>query len=360
MRSDTSSQSSVTPSFMSPPFPPASTFRFPLSASGETPFKVRVPADKRRQQLHGDKRRRETLRDKNSNIDQLQEEVKFLNETNNKLEDDNMSLVIENCDLKKKVENLESDKKDQYTWVKMMWKYNSQDTKSEIETALQAAKEEFPKGVIKGLRDNAGINFSNQQTVSHQIRISGDLHQKIIDFANNNSFEVPDKKQAKKNVRYMRHLKVVLHQQFLMENPQQDCHYTTFCSHFPSNIVKPGINSHGSCLCEDCENFSLKLEALKRAKLVTEVNLDDIIRSNRSGDSQPEEKFLETISDIKKSDKKDSVISYFVWEDDKQEVRGENGITTTKKMTRKNYQVTVSTLIERISNSFGPLKQHLH
>ena len=69
----------------------------------------------------------------------------------------------------------------------MMWKYNSQDTKSEIETALQAAKEEFPKGVIKGLRDNAGINFSNQQTVSHQIRISGDLHQKIIDFANNNS-----------------------------------------------------------------------------------------------------------------------------------------------------------------------------
>ena len=158
----------------------------------------------------------------------------------------------------------------------------------------------------------------------------------------------------------MRHLKVVLHQQFLMENPLQDCHYTTFCSHFPLNIVEPGINSHGSCLCEDCENFSLKLEALKRAKLVTEVNLDDIIRSNRSGDSQPEEKFLETISDIKKSEKKDSVISYFVWEDDKQEVRGENGITTTKKMTRKNYQVTVSTLIERISNSFGPLKQHLH
>ena len=154
-----------------------------------------------------------------------------------------------------------------------MWEFCSSDTKKDIKTAVHAAKDEFPKGVIKGLRDNAGINFSNPQAVSHQTRVTGDIKQKIIAFAVKNSFGVPDKKQAKKKVRYMRHFKVVLHQQFLMENPDLECHYTTFCSHFPPNIMKPGINSHGSCLCEDCENFSLKLEALKRAKLLAEVSL---------------------------------------------------------------------------------------
>ena len=63
---------------------------------------------------------------------------------------------------------------------------------------------------------------------------------------------------------------------------------------------------------------------------------------------------------IKKVEQEDTVISYFVWKDDKVEVQGENSVTTTRKMTRKNFQVTVSTLIERIIETFDPLKQHLH
>ena len=271
-----------------------------------------------------------------------------------------MSLVIENCELMRTIQRLESEKKDQFLWFKMMWEYCSQETKKDIKCAVNAAKSEFPKGVINGLRVNAGINFANPLTVSNQSRNTGDLKQKVEEFAVKNSFEVPDKKQAKKNVRYMRHYKVVLHQQFLMENPELECHYTTFCSHFPSNILKPGTNSHGTCLCEDCENFSLKLEALKRARVLEEINLDNIIRSGREGDSEPEETFLSDLSDIKEGDNKDAVVSYFVWEDDKQEVRGENGVSTTKKMTRKNYQVTVRTLIERTTDAFEPLKQHLH
>ena len=339
---------------------PISHARSRSSPTGDSPALMRLPGFKSRQQLAGEKRRRETLRDKNTSIDEMENEVKILKTENTQLEDDNMTLVVENCELKRTVEKLEADKKDQYIWFKMMWEFCSSDTKKDIKTAVHAAKDEFPKGVIKGLRDNAGINFSNPQAVSHQTRVTGDIKQKIIDFAVKNSFEVPDKKQAKKKVRYMRHFKVVLHQQFLMENPDLECHYTTFCSHFPPNIMKPGINSHGSCLCEDCENFSLKLEALKRAKLLAEVSLDKIIRSSREGNSQPEEDFLSDLSDIKKCDQKDSVVSYFIWEDDKQEVRGENGVTTTKKMTRRNYQVTVSTLIDRTTEAFEPLKQHLH
>ena len=308
----------------------------------------------------GEKRRREHLREKNSDLEELHKKVIILEETNEKLEDENLGYVIENCELKKKLTKLEVDKNDQFSWVKILWKNCNPDVKKEIKAAVQASKEEFPKGVIKGIRDQAGINFSNPLSVSQPTRSTGDLKEKIEAFAIRNSFEVPDKKMAKKKIRYMRHWKIVLHQQFLMENPGVDCHYTSFCAHFPSNIIKPGINSHGSCLCEDCENFSLKIEALKRSNLLKEDNIEDIIKSNREGNSTPEAEFLKALEDIKKGDRKDDVISYFVWKDDKQQVVGENGVTTTKKMTRKNYQVTVSTLIDRIEETFGPLKQHLH
>ena len=138
---------------------------------------MRLPGYKSRQQLAGEKRRRETLRDKNTSIDEMENEVKILKTENSQLEDDNMCLVVENCKLKRTVEKLEADKKDQYIWFKMMWEYCSSDTKKDIKTAVHAAKDEFPKGVIKGLRDNAGINFSNPQAVSHQTRVTGDIKQ---------------------------------------------------------------------------------------------------------------------------------------------------------------------------------------
>ena len=214
--------------------------------------------------------------------------------------------------------------------------------------------------MISGIREQAGINFSNPLPISDSTRGSGDLKQKIQDFAIKNSYEVPDKKMAKKKIRYMNHWKIVLHQEFLMENPDIDCHYTTFCANFPPNIIKPGLNSHGSCLCEDCENFSLKIEALKRYKFLEDNNIDSIIRSNREGDYVLEEEFLRKLDDIKTGEAKDAVVSYFVWKDEKVDVRGENTIKTTKKMTRMNFQVTVSTLVERIQETFEPLKQHLH
>ena len=66
------------------------------------------------------------------------------------------------------------------------------------------------------------------------------------------------------------------------------------------------------------------------------------------------------MEEIKTGDKKETVISYFVWEEEKGEIQSENSLTKTRKMTRKNYQVKVSTLIDRIVETFEPLKQHLH
>ena len=145
------------------------------------------------------------MREKNNTLSEMDVKVKTLSKENSGLEDDNMSLVIENCELKRTIQRLESEKKDQFLWFKMMWEYCSQETKKDIKCAVNAAKSEFPKGVINGLRVNAGINFANPLTVSNQTRNTGDLKQKVEEFAVKNSFEVPDKKQAKKNGRYMRH-----------------------------------------------------------------------------------------------------------------------------------------------------------
>ena len=255
-------------------------------------------------------------------------------------------------DLKRKNEGLTKSSSDQFTWLKQMWKYCNQETRRDIKAAIEVAKDEFPKGTLRGIRDTTGINFSNPPTASNA---------KIEEFAHRNSFEVPDEKKEKKNIRFMRHMKTTLHQQFLLDNPTLDCLYNTFCLYFPKNIIKPGINSYGSCLCEDCQNFSLKQESLRRAKLLPDqYEVDLIIKSVREGNDEEEIMFLDALKKIKDGEFKDKVISYFVWEDDKKTIIDDDGnVTKTKKMMRKNHQVTASTLAERTTSSYIPLKEHL-
>ena len=169
--------------------------------------KLSLPSRTTRQKDAGLKRRRETLREKNSYLGELNDKVKILEETNNKLEHDNIGLIIEKMDMKKTIDTLTSENKEQYGWFKILWKNCNQDTKKEIKAAVNISKDEFPRGVLRSLRDNTGINFSNPLTLSQPNRVSGDLQHKIEEFAILNSFEVPDKKKAKTNIRFMRHFK---------------------------------------------------------------------------------------------------------------------------------------------------------
>ena len=106
-------------------------------------------------------------------------------------------------DLKRKNEGLTKSSSDQFTWLKQMWKYCNQETRRDIKAAIEVAKDEFPKGTLRGIRDTTGINFSNPPTASNATRGSGNLKSKIEEFAHRNSFEVPDKKKVKKNIRFM-------------------------------------------------------------------------------------------------------------------------------------------------------------
>ena len=325
---------------------------------------VKLPTPKSRQHKQGEKRRRDNLKDKNDSLEELHDKVRVLEADQDSLEAENLSLLKDKIELERKLGKKMDEKTDQFKWFKIIWQHFSPEIKKEVKSALQVAKEELPAGTLRGLRDNANINFSNPLPPSATSRGSGDLKKKVEEFAVNNSFEVPDKKMAKKKMRYMRHLKTVLYHQFLMENPELECHYSTFCTHFPFNIVKPGINSHGSCLCEDCENFGLKEEAIKREKLLTDsggFNVDNVIRLARDGNRNPEEEYLKTLEEIKTGDNKDKIVTYFVWEEDKQTVQDKNdNATVRKRMVRKNIRVTAAGLAARTLQAYGPLKEHLN
>ena len=93
----------------------AGDFVTPISKSGgDVRLSFSTPS-RSRQKEAGEKRRRETLRDKNSDIDELHNKVE-------KLEDDNFGLVIENCDLKRRVRDLEAEKSEKFSWMKILWK----------------------------------------------------------------------------------------------------------------------------------------------------------------------------------------------------------------------------------------------
>ena len=86
-------------------------------------LQVRLPfttPSKSRQKEAGDKRRRENMREKNSDISELHNKVRIFEVTTDKLEEENLNLVIENCDLERKVTALEADKSEKFRWMKII------------------------------------------------------------------------------------------------------------------------------------------------------------------------------------------------------------------------------------------------
>ena len=310
---------------------------------------------KSRQEVLGQKRRRETLRDKNEVIRDLEKEL-------NKVEEENLILVRETLENKRLLEKLDEEKRNSYDWFKVVWKYISSGVKSEIKSTLIEVKEQLPKGTLRGLRDGIGINFSKPITADIATRGSDELRAKIEEFCQENSFEMPDKKHANKTVRYMRHWKTVLHGKFLSENPSIECHYSTFCSYFPKNIKKPGRDYKGSCLCEDCENYNLKDEAMKREVKVG-LDLSDVeatIKAAREGNRDPEERYLAALEEVKNGTENDRIISFLEWRYKKDNIEDKHGTEKERKtLQRESVKVTIGTLASRMISSYKTLKEHL-
>ena len=146
---------------------------------------------------------------------------------------------------------------------------------------------------------------------------SSALENLVIEFLcrDDNSIVTPDKKHAKKGIRYRCESLKELHAKFLADH-DYECSYAQFTRYVPDYIVKPKPEDWGTCLCMVCLNPELKLEAARRNIPNISLTLDMV---KDGGYSKEIEKACTTIKECTK------VFTYLEWSKEK----GDNTKTTS-------------------------------
>ena len=163
---------------------------------------------------------------------------------------------------------------------------------------INVIKPQLEKGTLSRLRKNTGINFSNL-TANPSDEVT-ELKKKVIEFAERNTIDVPDKKKYSKGARFRTTSLLCLYNSFQAEHPD-DCSYQTFAKYWPVKYVKPCPSEFGACFCTLCQNMELKVTALQTRKLISHTNcLEDISIDNRKDDYTRENQFKNGIAELRK------------------------------------------------------------
>ena len=174
---------------------------------------------------------------------------------------------------------------------------------------INVIKPQLQKGTLSRLRKNTGINFSNL-TANPSDEVT-ELKKKVIEFAERNTIDVPEKKKYSKGARFRTTSLLCLYNSFQAEHPD-DCSYQTFAKYWPVKYVKPCPSEFGTCLCTLCQNMELKVTALQTRKLISHTNyLEVIIIDNRKDDYTRENQFKKEIDALADDDKKNIDVAYY-------------------------------------------------
>ena len=332
-----------------------------------TPQSTSAPGSKQtRQNIVGKKLRKKFLKDKNKTIDDITEEKARLQKQVEKNEDEIFSLQLQVSELEqvvqtknKKIESLESELGKCDEWFGLTYKKLSSVGKKEFKTAVDLAEADFPRGTITRLRKSVGLNFSKPPTTENNNMT--DIKVAIVNYAIENSCEVPDMRKEKKGVRYYFNYLICLHADFLQENPNLSVSYQVFCSYWPKNIIKPRVENYGSCKCETCENIELKILALQKKGLINRSHdIQSIIKDGREGSCQLESDLLAELEVLKEGPKSVVSVSYLEWEKvDKQNANNNTG--DKRKITNRVPKVVAAgKLADLTEKDFDLAKKHLN
>ena len=226
-----------------------------------------------RQALVGLLTRKKTNRDKNDSIGSLMAEKREMAKEIYKMGDSILEAHTEVEDLsvglkrsEAEVARLKGLLKENDVWFQNTFKYCTTETKRNFKTAYQIAfsANEIPKGTTLRILRNTGFNFSKKLPETEADK--SELKKKVEIFAKENSSEMPDMRNQKKAIRYRHHYLTCLHDDFKYCNPDVTISYATFTSYWPKNIIKPKPGDYANCVCQKCENPSLKINALKSHK----------------------------------------------------------------------------------------------
>ena len=301
-----------------------------------------------RQAAIGKKQRKINNQLKNEHISILEESLSaaLLEKTEQTKTIEKLQSELKNA--KNEVQRLQNQAKGADAWVKPTLSYMSTASKKEFAVAVYTARNEVPPGTLYRLRQNTGINF-NKRPLAHSP--SDDSVRKSIEkFAYENSSEIPDMKAAKKDLRFYTNYKHVLWTQYKSISGS-DISYSSFCSHWPSNVIKPKIEDYGTCKCQACENPALLLAGLKRANLVpNEHELDNIIRSALDGDTDEEESFLSTLDSMKENNQS---FTFLEWAKQRKEGYSRDQISRVQRVMKANEAAAKLIVL------YSDLKDHL-
>ncbi len=273
--------------------------------------------DKSRQAQKGVQIRKQNQKTKNQEIEHLKNE-----NTNLKKEIKDKDKKI--LELEKKLASADADKlnlKEKSSqndlWLKKVWSSLTKDGRNELKNAVDLEKHNLPYGTLRRLRDNTGINLSRLTSAIDDTKDKPELQKQVEEFVINRSQPIPDmkyNKAGKTPKRYTLQYKEVLHSEFLVENPDVDCHFSLFARYWPKHVIRPKGDAWGTCLCDVCENMSLKIRALKREKIIDEtVHIDEIIRKASEGETEDETEFLNKMHSVTNSELGENIVTYCAW-----------------------------------------------
>ena len=325
-----------------------------------------------RQRIEGDKQKKKYDKEKIKTIKELIEETEAFKTTQDKHDDELVEMdfklsetVKELNRYKDKVMQLIEERGKAETenddWVGKVYKNMTSAGRKDFRNAFTVASYSLKRGTILRLRRTTGLNFSN--TTTNSIEEESELKKKIIEFAKDNTIDVPDKKKYLKGARFRTASLLSLYSTFESHNPGL-CTYPTFTRYWPALFVKPLASEFGTCLCTTCQNMELKVESLLCRKVIFKdedvFTLDSVIKATREENYDLENKFKSEIEILAEEDKANIDIGFLEWTKVKQvEISMNTGKTKGDKTMRLSKHLPAAELGKIILEEFEKYKNHL-
>lgn len=256
----------------------------------------------------------------------------------------------------KEKEEIEND-----DWVGKVYKNMNSAGKKDFRNAFTVASHSLLRGTIRRLRRTTGLNFSN--TTTNNTEEESEVKKKIVEFAKENTIDVPDKKKYLKGARFRTASLLSLYYTFESHNPGL-CTYQTFAKYWPALYVKPLASEFGTCLCTTCQNMELKVESLVVRKVVFKdedvFTLDSVLKATRDENYELENKFKSEIESLAEDDKANIDIGFLEWNKVKQvEISKNTGKTKGDKTMRLSKHLPAAELGKIILEEYEKYKNHL-
>ena len=325
-----------------------------------------------RQAKTGDKIRRRNQERKHQELFELKEELQKCKAElrDSKVDREVLSRKVDLYEANKVRRQIDQDKDEE--WIQTVLSDMPKDARKSFKLSVFANKKEFQPGRISKLRKATGINFSRPPAES-SLKLPL-LAVKIREFAHLNSNEVPDMKANtakgdKPSLRTAIHHLTVLHFTFNVDNPEHQCSYTTFCRHWPANIIKPTLRDYTSCHCQTCENSSMMMGSLVKHNIAP-ASHDIFLALKQFREEAPElkESLLELIRAAKEGPRKEEKVTFSCWEKVEKEIcadedkfKKENAVKkqAKKELEKRLKQASVKKLTELAEVQFKELDEHL-